>query len=201
MSIIISGGNQMIKNKVGREFTPAPQFKTLYYIYFVLIFIFFVLSWAIPVIIFTPLIGKIIAGIIVIFIAVFTLYWIGKYYQTLKYDLTGDEITWKRGVWFQKTGVVSYNRITNIDIDQGPIMRRLGISSLKVQTAGYSAQSGASAELKIEGVKNPEDFKERIQNLMRGKKPEAVETYESEKDTEERMLEELVKIRKLLEKD
>ncbi|MEM2082887.1 MAG: PH domain-containing protein [Nitrososphaerota archaeon] len=32
------------------------------------------------------------------------------------YKLTEDEIIWKRGVWFKSTGIVPYNRITNIDV-------------------------------------------------------------------------------------
>jgi membrane protein YdbS with pleckstrin-like domain len=56
------------------------------------------------------------------------------------YELRDDEINWKRGVWFRTTGIVPYNRITNLDVRQGPFMRYLGISTLAIQTAGYSGR-------------------------------------------------------------
>jgi len=48
-------------------------------------------------------------------------------------------------------------------------------------------------------MKNFEELREAIIGLARGRKPVAVETYE-EADEESRVLDELVKIRKLLEK-
>lgn len=111
--------------------------------------------------------------------------------------LTENEIEWKKGVWFRNTAIVPYNRITNIEITQGPISRKLGIAALKIQTAGYSAQQ-AGAELTIVGVEQFEDLKELIMDFVRAKKAAAVETYEKDKDSN--ILEELVKIRELLEK-
>jgi hypothetical protein len=136
----------------------------------------------------------------VILLAIFlpTLYWIPKYYRTMVYMLTDREIVWRRGVWFRNTGIVPYNRITNVDIIQGPISRGLGIAALKVQTAGYSAPSGRTSEIKIEGMKNFEQLRETIMGFVRGGKPVAVETYEG--GDESKILGELVRIRKLLEK-
>ena len=106
---------------------------------------------------------------------------------------------WRRGVWFKKTGIVPYNRITNVDIGQGPISRILEIASLKIQTAGYSATGhGTSAEIKIDGVEQFEEIRELIMEYVRGKKPVAVETYEE--DINVKILNELVKIRELLKK-
>ena len=130
-------------------------------------------------------------------ILIFIAYWIPRYYETIVYKLTKDEIVWRRGVWFKKTGVVPYNRITNIDIVQGPISRMLGIATLKIQTAGYSGQ--ARPEIKIEGIEQFEELREMIMEFVKGKKPVAVETYEEE-NIDLKILNELVKIRKLLEK-
>jgi|GEM_PF-3595233 hypothetical protein len=97
----------------------------------------------------------------------------------------------------QKTGIVPYNRVTNIDITQGPISRILGIATLKIQTAGYSGQQ-ARAEIRIEGMEQFEELRELIMGFVKGKKPVAIETHEE--DIELKILSELVKIRKLLEK-
>jgi membrane protein YdbS with pleckstrin-like domain len=75
------------------------------------------------------------------------------------------EMRWKRGVLFRKTGIVPYNRITNIDIRQGPVMRALDISMLSIQTAGYSGQ--AQAEIRIEGIVYAEELRELIRTMVR----------------------------------
>jgi hypothetical protein len=72
---------------------------------------------------------------------------------------------WRRGVWFRTTGIVPYNRITNLDIRQGPVMRRLGISSISIQTVGYSGQ--AVPEIRIEAIEHAEELRELIRSLVR----------------------------------
>jgi uncharacterized membrane protein YdbT with pleckstrin-like domain len=113
-------------------------------------------------------------------------------------------MSWKRGVWFQTTGIVPYNRITNIDIRQGPVMRVLGISTLAVQTAGYSGQ--AVPEIRIEGMVHAEELRELIRSLVRqpgtngdgtGGAPARVQTVLL--TTDQKILAELVRIRQLLE--
>lgn len=113
--------------------------------------------------------------------------------------MTETEIIWNRGVWFKTIGVVPYNRITNIDIKQGPLSRGVGIASLKIQTAGYSVSSasGSFSEIKIDGMENFSEVRDILMDFVRGKKPVAVETYEVL--GEDNVTKELVKIRKLLE--
>ena len=190
---------EILKTKIGEEFKPAPQFKTLYYIYFLAFAVSCILIFF-PMLFFTPIIALGIS-IPILAVLIFVIYWIQKYYDTMTYKLTENEMTWRRGVWFKKTGVVPYNRITNIDIAQGPISRMLGIASLKIQTAGYSAPASGlgSAEIRIEGMEQFEELRELVMEFVRGKKPVAVETYEEE-DTNLKILDELVKIRELLEK-
>ncbi|MGC1121308.1 MAG: PH domain-containing protein [Candidatus Methanofastidiosia archaeon] len=187
--------------RVGEEFRPAPQFQKLYFIYLILVVLLAFLWWWIIILLLAPLAVAVLVGIP--FLAGFGLiaYWIPKYYSTIRYKMTENEIEWLRGVWFRKTGIVPYNRITNVDVSQGPLSRRLGIASLKIQTAGYSAPSGGmgTAELHLDGIEQYEELQEAIMEFVRGKKPVAVETYEPE-DTSRKMLEELTKIRTLLEK-
>lgn len=190
------------KIRINEEFKPTPQFKKLYYIYLILAIPIAILIWYIPILIFAPFIITLIISIPILAILIFILYWIPKYYDTIFYKLTESEIIWKRGVWFRKMGVVPYNRITNIDILQGPISRMLRIASLKIQTAGYSATShgyGGLAEIRLDGIEEFEELRELIMENIRGRKPVAVETYEEE-NINLKILNELTKIRKLLEK-
>ena len=190
--------SEKIKVKINEEFRPAPQLKKLYWIYFVLAIFLGVLWWCIPVILFAPPVITVCISLPIMAVLIFTAYWIPKYYDSIVYKLTENEIIWKRGVWFKNTGIVPYNRITNIDITQGPISRKLGIAALKIQTAGYSGQQ-ARSEIRINGIEDFEELREVIMGFVKGKKPVAVETYE-EKNIDSRILNEVVRIRKLLEK-
>lgn len=189
--------------KIGKDFRPSPQLKKLYYIDMFLVLCLAIFSWYLPVFFFVPRVVVIAITLVVLVplvpIVILTIYWIPKYYDTIIYKLTDKEMVWRRGVWFKNTGIVPYNRITNVDIAQGPISRRLGIASLKIQTAGYSATSAARSEIRIDGMEDFEGVRELIMGFVRGKKPVAVETYEGE-GADGRILKELVKIRRLLEK-
>jgi membrane protein YdbS with pleckstrin-like domain len=141
-----------------------------------------------------------LCGIVLVAIVAIGIAWVHLYYESMWYELRPDEMSWKRGVWFRTTGIVPYNRITNLDVRQGPVMRLLGIHTIAIQTAGYSGQ--AASEIKIEGVERAEELREFLRSLVRqtaisgdgtgGEKPDAV-------NTGTRILEELTRIRILLE--
>lgn len=183
--------------KLGEEFRPSMQLKTLYRTYLAVIFPVVVLPWYIPLVVKGPLAAILGVLIPVAVVLIFLLYWIPKFYDTISYVLTENEIVWRRGVWFKNTGIVPYNRITNVDIAQGPISRKLGIAALKLQTAGYSGQE--KAEIKLEGIEDFEELRESIMDFVRGKKPQAVETYTGEESINTKILSELVRIRELVE--
>ena len=120
------------------------------------------------------------------------------------YELREDEMSWKRGVWSQRAGIVPYNRITNLDVKQGPVMRALKVSTLAIQTAGYSGQ--AVPEIRIEGMEHAEELRELIRSLVRqpavngngtGGAATLVQTVPHA--TNQKILEELIRIRLLLE--
>ncbi len=185
--------------KKDKEFKPSPKLKNLYYIYFALIALVFILPWLTPIVVFAPVIFSSFISIPIFIILIFTVFWIPKYYGTIFYKLTSNEIFWRRGVWFKTTGIVPYNRITNIDISQGPLSRAFGLSTLRIQTAGYSVATRRSAEIRLDGIRNAKELREFIMSFIDRKKPVAVETYETE-DVDTKILNELVKIRKLLKK-
>lgn len=53
------------------------------------------------------LVPAILAVIVIVLVIVFFV-WAGLYYQSLWYELREDDMIWKRGVWFRKTGIVPY---------------------------------------------------------------------------------------------
>jgi membrane protein YdbS with pleckstrin-like domain len=195
--------------KLDEEFRPAPQLRTLYFIYLLLGILIGVLPWCVPLVLYIPRVSDNAPFIIAVFVLLpllavlgFIACWIPRYYGTIRYKLTNDEVVWQRGVWFRQTGIVPYNRITNIDTIQGPISRMLGIAALRIQTAGYSGQQ-TRAEIGMNGIEHFEELRALLMSFIRGKKPAAVETYEAEEietatGTGE-IHRELVRIRELLE--
>jgi len=104
----------------------------------------------------------------------------------------------------EKKSLVPYNRITNIEIVQGPIARRFGLGTVRIQTAGFSAGGGTThiAEAVILNVKNFEELKDTIMNFIRKLRPAAVETeaeVAAPENISRQILNELRKIREVLE--
>ncbi|MBT0731950.1 PH domain-containing protein [Methanoculleus bourgensis] len=184
--------------RIGEAFGPAPQYRSYLYVYLTLTIVIFVLPWLVPAILAAPAVVAAVTGVPILGIVLFTLYWIPLYYRSISYRLTVTEITWQRGVWFRQTGIVPYNRITNVDIAQGPLMRFFSFSALRVQTAGYSAQ--ARAEIVLNGIEDAGDLQEKIMGFVRRGGPVAVEGEpEAPPAAADAALEELRAIRRLLE--
>ena len=191
----------------GIDFKPETQFKNYNLILTSTTSIFLILicaGWfAIPILEFLPGMALIYLVAIVVLPLLFIVYWNPLYYRSIVYRLDSSEMSWKRGVWFRHTGIVPYNRITNVDVVQGPLMRFFRISDLMIQTAGYSGQ--ANSEISIKGIDNPEVLRDIILDYVRNKKPEASVTggmdhddYDEETESEH-LLKEVREIRKLLE--
>jgi len=192
-----------VKMELNKEFKADPVLK-LYFLAFVLMLLaLFILPWWLPLITLTTWAeggqGATLSAlvILVIFLAP-TIIWNPLYYRSLVYGLTDDEVVWSRGVLFRNTSIVPYTKITNVDIHQGPLMRRFGIYGLNVQTAGYSVQQAGKSEISIIGVKDHDRLRNLIMENVR--KSKGGTSYARPLGTEELMLEELKKIRDLLER-
>jgi len=201
-----------VVTSVVKEFGANSELKMLYLVYFAIVIVGGFLWWMVPVVVFAVFSFEMWIGVAValpcfvpiLIAAGVTLYWIPKFYSSITYTLGDDKITVTKGVWWKTKSFVPYNRITNINIYQGPISRRFGLGKLSIQTAGFSGTSSSGAkvaEAVIFGVKNFEEIKDIIINFVRGMKPEAIEAeVESSKDLNQQILTELRRIRKVLEK-
>lgn len=148
-------------------FKPSPKLVSWFGIDYLILTAFIVGITFLPILVFeeVPAIVTVVVIILIAVLSVFFFAWLRLYYESMFYELREDEMSWKRGVWFRATGIVPYNRITNIDIRQGPVMRALGISTLSVQTAGYSGQ--AVPEIRIEAIVHAEELRELIRSMVR----------------------------------
>jgi len=199
---------------INEQIRPNPNLKKLYYTYLAIATIIF-LAWILPVtataFIFLPFNSALIvaASLLVplFFSIVFIWYWTDRYYASISYALTDNEIAVHKGVWWKKKSYVPYNRITNINIIQGPISRRFQLGTVLIQTAGFSGAAGSAgarpAEAVIFGVKNFEEIKDKVMNFVREIRPVAVEARAealAPQDINRQILAELKKISKALEK-
>jgi len=206
---MVSKLNNMEKISLQLDFKPASQFK-----YYNLIMvagvvlisgIILLLGLAFEFFIFEGFeinVTALLIAVIAIVVLIVAL-WNELYYKSIVYNLNNTEMTWKRGVWFRQTGIVPYSRITNVDIAQGPLMRLFKISDVKIQTASSSAQN--LAEIRINGMEEPEHLREMIMKFVRSGGVSGAATGGSDdtyKDsfTDNQVVSELKEMKKLLEK-
>lgn len=68
-------------------------------------------------------------------ITAWLLWLIPRQVRAIGYAEAEDDLLVKRGVAFKKLSVVPYGRMQFVDVDQGPIVRRFGISQVTLYTA------------------------------------------------------------------
>lgn len=75
-------------------------------------------------------------------------------WQRWRYDITENEIDLQRGFFIRKRTVIPINRIQHVDTSQGPIYRKLGLSSVKVSTAATTHEIPALDDETAADVRN-----------------------------------------------
>ncbi|MEE9232936.1 MAG: PH domain-containing protein [Nitrospirales bacterium] len=144
------------------------------------------------------------AGWLILMIPIWV--WIPAFYRSLEYVIASDSIRANKGVFWKRRVTVPYEKITNLDVTQGPVQRMFSIGTLHVQTAGAGGTPGARAELRLLGVRDLDRLKDTIMEKVRGSSPAGGDELKGkvvgETDSEifRRMLEELRAIRDALEK-
>jgi len=195
-----------------REFGADQELKSLFRVYALLVVVGGFLWWIIAVEAALLFFGEQLAASIVAFSVLvpvlvallIALYWIPKFHSSIKYVLAEDEIVVEKGVWWKTKSVVPYNRVTNVNIFQGPLSRRYGIGRLAIQTAGFSGVNSSghkTAEADIVGIRDFDRTKDEVMGFVKGTRPIAVEAKSDfNKAANGEVLEELRRIRKAVEK-
>jgi putative membrane protein len=86
-------------------------------------------------------------------------YW-SRYYQRLSVVLTSRELKVRRGILMTEEKSVPLEKITDLAVYHGPIMRRMGLKGIKVETAGQS--SGPMALIRIVGIVDTDGFRDLV---------------------------------------
>jgi uncharacterized protein len=63
-------------------------------------------------------------------------------YEAWRFAITEDALELSHGVFWRTTSAVPYHRIHQLDVEQGPLQRKLGLVALRLRTAS-AASDGA----------------------------------------------------------
>jgi uncharacterized protein len=85
-------------------------------------------------------------------------------YKTLRYRFDDEGVSTSWGWVFRKETYLAYRRIQDIHVTRNLVHRWLGLSEVAIQTAAGSA----TAEMKIEGIRDPEGVRDFLYSKMRG---------------------------------
>ena len=109
-------------------------------------------------------------------LVVFTTYAI-LFFRTIRYELDDRYVTKESGVLWKKRRSIPLEKITNLDVRQGPIERIFGYGKIWVFTPSTGA---ATPEEKLVGITNPHDMKQTmIERSEAAKQPQAIAAQES----------------------
>ncbi len=91
----------------------------------------------------------------------FSLWFAPEYHRRLSARLTTQAIELRKGVFNRRESTIPLNRITDLRLHDGPVMRHFKLRGLRVETAGQSGQY-ASSEGDLIGVVDAEEIRNAI---------------------------------------
>lgn len=93
------------------------------------------------------------------FVVPIALWYYKRFFATLEVVLTSRELQVSRGVLNRQEKSIPLEKITDLAVIQGPIMRFMGIKGLQVETAGQSGGAGG-ALVRLIGVVDTDGFRD-----------------------------------------
>ena len=103
-----------------------------------------------------------VVGIVLIpFWYAFSFWYGAEYLRRVSARLTTQAVEIRTGVFFRKEITIPLNRITDVRLHDGPLMRHYNLRGLRVETAGSAGQN-ASSEGNMIGVIDADAFRDAI---------------------------------------
>ena len=84
-----------------------------------------------------------------------------KQYEALECQLTSRSINIKKGVLFKTQKNIPLDKITDLAVKEGPVLRAMGLCSLKIETAG-GGQGSNMGEATLVGVMDALEFRDTV---------------------------------------
>lgn len=102
-----------------------------------------------------------VVGIVLIpFWLIFGRMYLNRYFNSLFCELTTRALKFKKGVLFQVERTIPLDKIQDLTFREGPLLRHFGLSTLKIETAGQSAQGGT--DMSLIGIVDAREFREKV---------------------------------------
>ncbi|WP_105189457.1 PH domain-containing protein [Pseudoalteromonas sp. T1lg48] len=99
-------------------------------------------------------------GIVLLPIVAVLVWWLGgRILAAMSATLSEKKLVVKRGIWVREEKSIPLDKITDVAMTQGPLMRVFGLYRLSFETAG---QSGPGALVSLLGVVDAQQFREAI---------------------------------------
>lgn len=111
--------------------------------------------------IFALLLGTLtVVGIVLLPVVVIVIWQVSqRVLDAMSAELFTRKLVVKRGIFFRVEKSIPLEKITDVGLTQGPLMRALGLYRLDFETAG---QSGSGALVSLLGVVDAQGFREQI---------------------------------------
>jgi membrane protein YdbS with pleckstrin-like domain len=88
--------------------------------------------------------------------ATWALIWSDLALARYSWEIRDEDVVVQRGVIFRTRTLIPLRRVQDILVRSGPLLRRWGLSSIKLQTAGVGTHAAAWGEGQLPGVLNGE---------------------------------------------
>ncbi len=98
---------------------------------------------------------------IAILYAIVARFFIDRYIANMRCTLTERTLDIKKGIWNKTESTSPLEKITDLQLFQGPVMRHFGLHGFKVETAGQSSPSGGSL-VNIVGIVETKAFRRAV---------------------------------------
>ncbi len=173
------------------EFKPSPKLKSIYWLYSLL---YLIPATVIGLVLLFLNIWVDLAFLLVLVIApvVVLAVWIPRFYDSVLFKVEEDHVYARFGVWWKKEKRVPYNLVSEVRLRQGPLQRRLRLVNIDVFTP-------ATGAMKLELTLFQLDQDVGKEKLLLLRRRVGILSSKERRIIEEEILEELRKIRRILE--
>ncbi|MDX1671641.1 MAG: PH domain-containing protein [Balneolaceae bacterium] len=102
-----------------------------------------------------------LVGIVLIpFWAFIAPYFIKRYYDRLHCELTTRSLRFEKGLIFHVERTIPLDKIQDLTFKEGPLLKKFGLSILKIETAGNTGQG--MSDLTLIGIIGASDFRNKV---------------------------------------
>lgn len=86
--------------------------------------------------------------------------YLNKYFSHLECELTTRSLRFSKGFIFHTERTIPLDKIQDLTFKEGPLLKLFGLSILRIETAGSSAQGGP--DLSLIGIKDAFQFRQQV---------------------------------------